>query len=163
GGFSYHALWQVGRLLFENNVVELVLNIIASGWEAPVAVNLCDTTGSHGSQFLYQQAIIRGNVIRQVDNASDSSNIPIAVFLDSCANAIVENNHINLDTDKPLHQCAVGSIKYFNNQTPAGLLLQGASFSKAYAYGVLIFKDDTLNQFLNELATVADLALSLSS
>jgi hypothetical protein len=162
GTISCHSLWQVGRIIIEKNVIELILNVMASGWEAPVGINLYDVAGSHGAQYVYQQVVIRGNVICQVDNASDPSQIPLAIYLDSCLNATIENNHINLNTSIPLRHYAVGSVKYFNSQTPGGLLLQGASYTKSGAYGTLIYTSDTFNQFLNELGTVADLGLSLA-
>lgn len=163
GSFAFGALWQVGRLIVQDNVIELILNVIASGWEAPVGINLYDSVGSHGSQFVFQQVIVRGNIIRHVDNASDASQKPMAIYLDSCLNAIVENNDINLDAPKPIRHYTVGTAKYFNNESPGGNLIQGASYTKSGSYSVLIYAGDTFNQSVNELTTDADLAATLAT
>jgi len=159
---TFGALWQVGRLIIENNVIELILNVIPSGWEAPIGIDLYDGVGSHGSQYIFQQVIARENVIRHVDNASDSSQIPLAVCLDNCLNAIVEGNDINLDAAIPVRYYTAMTVKYFNNQSPGGKLIQGASCTRSGSYSVPIYVGDTLNGYLNELTTDADLGLSLS-
>ena len=139
----------MGRIIVENNVIELILNVIASGFEGPVGIKLYDRFGSHGTQFIFQQAIIRGNVIRHVDNASDASAIPLAIYLDSCLGAIVEDNDINLNTSSPVRHYTMGSAKYFNNQSPGGKLIQGYYYPET--------------RYWNELTTDADLSLILSS
>jgi len=143
---TFGALWQMGRLIVEHNEIELILNVISSGWEAPVGICLYDGPGSHGSQFLYQQVVLRGNVIRHVDNASDSSLLPLGIFLDSCLNAICENNHINLDAAQSIRYYTVGAIKFFNNQTPKGALISGAYYTRSGSYlNMPIYQHDTFN------------------
>jgi hypothetical protein len=163
GSYAFGALWQVGRVIAQDNVIELILNVIASGWEAPVGTNLYDSVGSHGSQYVFNQAIIRGNVIRHVDNASDPSQKPLAIYLDSCLNAIVENNDINLDATNPIRHYTWATAKYFNNQSPGGKLIQGAFYSKSGSYSVLIYANDTFNKSVNELTTDADLSAILAT
>ena len=159
---TFGALWQVGRLIAENNVIELLLNVIASGWEPPVGIQLYDSVGSHGLQYIFQQAIVRWNIIRHVDNASDSSAIPLAICLDSCLNAIIENNDINLDATVPVRYYSAGTMKFFNNQSPGGILIQGASCTRSGSYNVPIYTADTLNRYLNELTTDADVSAILT-
>ena len=161
------ALWQVGRVIIENNIIELIVSIIDSsfgnwGWEAPVGINLYDNVGSHGALYVFQQSVIRENSIRHVDDASDSSAVPLAVYLDSCLNAIVESNTIKLDAARPLRHYVAGTVKYFNNQTPSGKLIQGASYTKAGSYGVPVYLPDTLNKDMNELTIDAEMGLLLS-
>ena len=149
GSFAFGALWQVGRIIVEDNVIELILNIISSGFEGPVGVKLYDRFGSHGTQFIFQQAIIRGNVIRHVDNASDSSLLPLAIYLDSCLGAIVEDNDINLDSSSPIRHYTMGSAKYFNNQSPGGKPIQGYYYPET--------------RYWNELTTEAELSAILAT
>ena len=48
------ALWQVGRTVVEDNIIELVLTPTAYG--APLAIDIYDSlSGLHGSQRVYQQ------------------------------------------------------------------------------------------------------------
>ena len=149
GSPTYAALWQVGRTVVEDNIIELVLTPTVFG--APIAIDLYDSlSGLHGSQSAFQQVIIRRNVIRHVDNASDPTQYPICVHLDSTANAIVEDNIINLDTAIPVQHLTVGQVKYFDNQTPSGKLIQG-------------YKVPAPSQLVNELTTDTDSALSFST
>ena len=115
------------------------------------------------AQYIFQQLIIRGNVIRHVDNASDASGIPLAVCLDSCLNAIVQGNDINLDATVSVRYYTAGTMKYFNNQSPGGKLIQGASCTRSGSYSIPIYVGDTLNRYLNELTTDAELGLSLAT
>ena len=140
-------LWQVGRIVIENNVIELISTIHPTGWGPPSGILFL--AGPLGTQYVFRQVVIRGNIIRHVDNASDPSQFPVGISPDNCENAIVENNDINLDTSIPIRQYNSATLKYFNNQTPAGKLIQGNL-------------GDNL-QNVNELTTDVDLASLLSS
>jgi len=54
-------------------------------------------------------------------------------------------------------------MKYFNNQSPGGKLIQGASCTRSGSYSIPIYVGDTLNRYLNELTTDAELGLSLAT
>ena len=138
----------VPLFVVQNNLVELVLNIHPNGYGSPVGILVYPQADST-PQYLCHQAVIRGNVVRHVNNTSDPSQRPVGIELWLCANALVENNVINLDTSAPIRQYGGGTLKYFNTQTPAGKLLQAYDF--------------TLNQYLNELTTDGELALLSSS
>ena len=99
--------------------------------------------------YVFQEAIIRRNVIRHVDGGMSTAPVGwhFGIYVNSCLSAIVENNVVNAVT--PVQQVTVGAGKYFNNQTPAGNLEQGYNYSPA--------------QYVNELTTDADLALLQSS
>ncbi len=151
GSFAFGALWQVGRLVIENNSIELVITI-TSGIDVPTGIRL-DRAASNPLAatipYTIGQAILRGNVIRHVNNASDSSAKPLAIQLNSCEAAIVEDNVINLDINKPIQFTACGSVKFFSNESPAGNLIQGYDVVKV--------------QFVNELTTDADLSVILAT
>jgi hypothetical protein len=152
GSFAFGSLWQVGRLVIENNSIELVLTI-TTGIDVPTGIRL-DRAASNpplvvALPYTIAQAILRGNVIRHVNNASDSTGFPLAIQLNSCEAAIVEDNVINLDINKPIQFTACGSVKFFNNESPAGSLIQGYDSAKI--------------QFVNELTTDADLSVILAT
>ncbi len=84
--------------------------------------------------------MIRGNVVRHVGNASDTSLIPLAIYVDSCPGAIVADNDINLNTSSPIRHYTVGNAKYFHNQSPDGKLIQGYYYAET--------------RYWNELTTV---------
>ena len=152
--FTYAALWQVWRLTVEKNVVEMrldpVLDAVPDPRAATAGISLyAGGATALGYPYVFQQGTIRRNVVRHVDNAQ--SNAPayyhFGIYVNSCLRAIVEDNVINVST--PLQQVTVGAGKYFNNQTPSGSLTQGNNYSPS--------------QFVNELATDADLGLLLST
>jgi hypothetical protein len=66
---DFGALYQVGRLLIENNVIELVPNIIHNGYGAPEGVRLGGA--NFGSVFVFDQVVVRNNIIRHVDDVAD--------------------------------------------------------------------------------------------
>ena len=119
----YGRLWQTKKLVIENNLIELIPSINPYG--PPVGISLYQQFDS-GSQFVFTQVIIRGNVIRQVDNLSDPTLRPLGIRLFNCQNAIVEDNVIDLDTSTPLRQFKSNPIRSFNNQKSSGVVLQFA-------------------------------------
>ena len=146
---KFGALWQAGRLIIENNIMELILPIPGTP-DPPVAIRLerkATIPGAPLDPYVFQQVFIRGNVIRHADNASDPNPSPpsLAVQLQSCAAAIIEDNVIRLDRATPIEFSACGTVKCFNNQSAAGKLIQGYKM------------DAGATRFINELETDVDL------
>jgi hypothetical protein len=152
GSFTFGALWQEGRLVVENNIIELVVNPApyGQGYASGILVD----SEAFVAPYVFVQALIRGNLIRNVDNAFDVSGTAVGIRLISCQGAVIEDNIINLNSSLQSppynisHQ-ACGSVKYFNNQTPFGLLIQGY--------------DATRGQSVNELAMDTDLSVLLAT
>lgn len=123
-------LWQTGRLVIENNVIELVPTPTTYG--SPIGIEL--DYGSFVSPPLFRQVVIRGNVIRHVDNASDPPNLPkgIGIRITGCGNLILEENVVDLDATTPIQYSLCDKVRFFNNQTSSGALIQGydTGFSK---------------------------------
>jgi hypothetical protein len=170
---TFGALWQVGRIIIENNVIDLILTVVHdpvhptadNGYQAPVGILLFDSEGSHGTEFVFNQVVIRENVIQCettiVGGTADPSKLQLGIYLDSCRNAIVEGNNVNLTADYPIRHYVVSTIKYFDNQTPAGKLIQGAHSIKSGSSRYM-YKTDDFKGWTNELTTDADLGLTLS-
>ena len=119
----YGRLWQAGRVLIENNVIELVPT--PTNWGFPAAILL--GYGSFVSPPLFRQVVIRGNVIRHVDGASDPPGMVLAtgIWVLGCGELIVEDNVVDLDRAIPIEYSMCGNVRFFNNRTSAGVLLQG--------------------------------------
>ena len=148
---KFGALWQVGRLVIEHNVVELVLTI-TTGIDLPTGIRFERQPGNPAapvSPYAVKHALIRSNVIHHVNNASDSSGLPLAIQLTSCEGAIVEENVIDLDRDDSIQFASCGSTKFFNNQSPSGSLVQGY--------------DGDQSQYVNELTTDTELGVLLAT
>ena len=69
------------------------------------------------------QKIIRGNVIRALNDVSDS--LSIGINLLKCENAVAEQNVIDPALGTPILQSQSGPLEYFDNATPAGVVQQG--------------------------------------
>lgn len=147
GSPTFAALWQVGRVIVENNVVELLPSIQTNTDGHSCGFWLGGA--NHVAPYVFRQVVLRGNVVRHVGDVSDPTSATRAIELNSCEQAIVEDNVVKLDTDQPIQFIACGAMKFFNNQTPAGALIQGYN--------------RTLTQFVNELTTDADLGLILAT
>jgi len=147
GSATFGALWQVGRLVIENNFIELVLNIIPTGWGPPCGI-LIGWSLAPPAPPIFLQVLVRRNVIHDIDYAFDTSGFPVGIRLLSCGKGVIEDDVIDLNsiwTGPQLFQQACASLKYFNNQTSAGNLIQ------AYNYDI--------QQYVNEIASDTDLAL----
>jgi hypothetical protein len=145
-GMKFGALWRVGRWIIENNAIDIV-GTITTGFDPPAAIRL-DRTVSDSvaptSPYVFGQIVIIANVIRMSEAAFDSTTTPLGIKLNNCEQAIVEDNVLNLLRATPIEFVACGAIKFFNNQSPSGKLLQGY--------------DVTNTRLLNELETDVDLA-----
>jgi hypothetical protein len=123
-------LWQVGNLVIENNVIELRTTWSPyTGAAAPTGIALQGQ--GYVSPYVFRQAVIRGNVIRHFLDASDPSEEPGGIALDSCEKAIVEDNTIQLDNPNPIVHLNSGEVRYFNNQTPSGAAIRGYNVVKS--------------------------------
>ena len=71
--------------------------------------------------------MIRGNIIRHVDDVSDPSKTPLpyGIRVVSYENVIIEDNIIDLVNTVPLQHSGSESVEVFNNVTPTGSLIQG--------------------------------------
>jgi hypothetical protein len=153
GSFAFGALWQVGRLVVEHNVIELVLPIVP-GLDPPAGVRLERTASSPAapeSPYVFRDVVIRGNLVRHVNNVSDPAENPesLALQLVNCDRLIVEENVIKLDRASPIEFRDCGAVKFFNDQAPSGKLIQGY--------------DATQARFVNELETDVDLGAVLAT
>jgi hypothetical protein len=117
-------LWQTGRLMIENNVFELVPT--PTNFGSPVAIAL--DYGSFVSPPLFRQVVIRSNVIRHVDGASDPVGMTpaLGIQVSGCGELIVEENVVDLDATAAIQYYLCDQVKFFDNQTPSGTLVQGA-------------------------------------
>jgi hypothetical protein len=120
---------------------------LKSGWGYPWAVAL--TGAGLGNAYVERENVIRGNVIRSVEEGSDPDGQVLGVVLTSCEKGITESNLVHVNNLNPVIFDISGSLKFFNNQTPAGLLLQGT------------FNGPSPAQPANELTTDTALALAL--
>jgi hypothetical protein len=129
---TFVRLFQEGRVVIENNVIELGLSIFDGLYDPPAAIWFYNTLAPGATlaappPYLYDEVVVRRNVIHSLDSAFDFSGNPYALRLDMCAKGIVEESIIDLNSVswRQIWQVRSNSIVYANNQTPTGDLIPG--------------------------------------
>ncbi len=95
---------------------------------------------------MFGDVVIRNNKIRYIDGRTQNAPTgqPMAgtgIQVARAQNLIVQNNVVEIIPAHPLQnfRCAAvnGGVKYFNNQTPVGLLVQGYEANYGFNYSEL--------------------------
>ena len=77
------------------------------------------------SSRVFGQVIIRGNLIRPLDGATDARG-SVGITLNSVDEEVMESNVINVATaNDAVSHTVCGKVKPFNNQTSAGVFRSG--------------------------------------
>ncbi|MBI1839304.1 MAG: hypothetical protein HYR88_00430 [Verrucomicrobia bacterium] len=128
--------WQLGsvgapnagvkKLLIEDNTFELatganIATINVGGLAAGVYAMILDDKAAATAP--YQSVIIRGNRIRYLDGAASGSGNGVRVL--GATNLQVGENILENMPSNPLKNLRCGSVSYFENKTPAGVLIRG--------------------------------------
>jgi len=151
GTGTVNALWQVQQCVIENNVIELIASYM--DWGSPVGIDLIAAPASDfvaiGAR-VFRQLVIRNNVIRYMDNLTESIVRNLAINLSYCEDALVENNVVDLAIADPIRHSNSTTAKYFNNTNSAGQLIQGVLLPS----GGASIKQDELTTFIEDAATI---------
>jgi len=125
----YGRLWQAGRVVIEDNLIELVPT--PSNYGPPYAILV--GYGRIVSPPLFREAVIRRNVIRHVDGASDPPGMiqGTGIQVSGCAELIVEENVVDLDRATPIEYSFCDKARFFNNLTSSGALIQAVDTSSS--------------------------------
>jgi hypothetical protein len=121
-------LFGIDHLLIEGNIIalapETIGELIGIQLEDLQPTGLQDTTYP---AYQHGQVIVRNNKIRYVDGAYQTSppfvGYGIQVF--GPENAIMQDNLVESVPADPIRNERCGTTKYFNNRTPAGVLIRG--------------------------------------
>ena len=121
---TVRALWQVQECVIENNVIELIPSI--NYWGPPRGIALLASPAVDMKAFrVFRRLVIRNNVIRYVDNLTESIPLNLGIQLSFCEDALVQDNVVDLAIADPIRHWDSTTVKYFNNTNPAGQLIQG--------------------------------------
>jgi hypothetical protein len=129
-------MWQAGRVVIENNIIELIPT--PTNWGPPAAIFM--GYANFALPPLFRQVVIRGNIIRHVDGLRD----PVlmaqggGIQITGCGELIVEENVIDLDRITPIEYALCDEVKFFNNRTSGGLLIQAYETSSSKKASELI-------------------------
>ena len=126
----------VNRLMVENNLIEL-----ATGTAASAAIQV-DDGGTPGQaaplpDYVHGEVVIRGNKIRYLDGLFDTAYTGYGIEVNGTKYLTVKDNLVDSAVTHPIRNSRCGSATYFNNTTPAGLLIQGWNQDLSRAYDEL--------------------------
>jgi hypothetical protein len=114
-------IFGVSKLVVEGNTVEL-----ATGSTGSVGIHIDDSALSpQAPDYAHGDVIVRDNKIRYVDGAFDPGFSGYGVQVNGAKNVLVRNNVVETAQTPLLRNNRCGSVKYFNDKTPAGALIQG--------------------------------------
>jgi hypothetical protein len=135
----------IAKLVVEGNTIEL-----ATGSTGLIGIHLNDNSlASQAPDYAHGDVIIRDNKIRYVDGAFDTSYTGYGIQINGAKNLLVRNNVVEAVQTPLLRNNRCGSVKYFNDKTPAGVLIQGVD-------------EGNSNKKYDELETDAEDALVLA-
>jgi hypothetical protein len=132
---SVQKVFGVDKLMVEGNTVELATQ--ATGELIGIHVHDNGLTGQDSVYPAYPHGdvVIRDNKIRYLGGAFDASYVGYGIQVNGAKNLLVRNNVVECAPASPIRNNRCGSVKYFNDKTPAGLLIQGineANSNKKY-------------------------------
>jgi hypothetical protein len=137
----------VVKLQVEQNLIELTLtpNVATFFGQGAYGIVVADDPASSQP---YGTVVIRGNLIRYLDNLPGSA--AVAVLLQGAVNIQVRENLIDLPgvPVNPLKNQRCTNVTYFSNRTAAGILIRGINLTTSRLY--------------DELETMADEALAFA-
>ena len=136
-------------MVVEGNTIELA-TLTSAPPNAPIGIHLDDNAlSSQAPDYAHGDVIIRDNKIRYLDGQFDSSYSGYGIQINGAKNLLVRNNVVECYPSNPLRNNRCGSVKYFNDKTPAGVLIQGIN-------------EGNSNKKYDELETDAEDALVLA-
>jgi hypothetical protein len=137
---TFERLWEVTDFTFEENMVELrpALNTGGATSEAIILFGVIPPRFSLPTLtrtfWRYRKTLIRENAIRYAttprgDNPSGNPDGESAISLTLVEQGMVRQNRVDLQADSPpatpIRELDSGTISYFANSTPQGILIQG--------------------------------------
>ena len=125
---SLQKLFGIDYLLIEGNVI--ALSPATSGDLIAIhqaALNPGSLQDADFPAYQHGQVVIRNNKIRYVDGAFQTSPayVGTGIQANGARNMIVQDNVLECVPANPLRNEHCGTATYFNNRTPAGVLLRG--------------------------------------
>jgi hypothetical protein len=121
------------KLIIEGNTIELHGDTNDTETTVAVAIDLYDFGSSSSKRC--EQALVRNNKLRFQEENPQSTFKGRGIRVCGTDALIVENSVVDLFVANPLKNYRCGDVKYFNNATPAGVLIQGYNAVAQTLYG----------------------------
>jgi hypothetical protein len=124
-------VFAVKRLVVEANTVELAT---ATSGEL-IAIDVADRATAMDPSYpayAFDEVMIRDNRIRYVDGAFESNYVGYGIQVSGAEEFQVRSNVVESAPANPIRNARCRSAQYFENRTPAGLLLRGYNESTGF-------------------------------
>lgn len=138
GSITARKVFGVANILVERNIIEFATG--ASTAETGIHMDDGKTDGDttvDTPDYAHTEAVVRENRIRYVDVKFDSSWSGEGVRVSGVKNVIVRDSVIEIAPANPIKNFRCGTVKYFNNKTPSGALIQGLNGITTQKYSEL--------------------------
>jgi len=132
-------VYGVDKLAVEGNTIELATE--TSGELIGVHVHDAGLTGQDPvyPAYPFGDVVVRDNKVRYLNGAFQTSPAYIGYGLqvDGARNLVVGDNLVECVPANPIRNRRCGSLEYFNNRTPGGVLIQGYNEDNTKKYDEL--------------------------
>ena len=118
---TFQKVYGVATLLFDANTVEL-----ATGSTGQIAIHIdAASLSPETPDYAYGEVIIRRNRIRYVDLQLETSYTGTGIDVKGIKHLFVQDNVIECAPADPIKYTRCGVARFFNDRTPAGVLIRG--------------------------------------
>jgi hypothetical protein len=122
----YGRLWTGGKIVEENNVMDLLPTQTAAYSSTGLALGFFDPAHP---VVLFPRVLLRRNIMRPVDGISDPALglgvATLGVVVQGCGSLIAEENVIDFAAPKQIQYDLCGTAEFFANSTSGAALIQG--------------------------------------
>jgi hypothetical protein len=125
----------IGRAIVEGNVVELAPGV--ADFRAILVEDHNSGAWPGAPDFTHGDIIIRNNKIRYNDGVPPPATTDPLIEVQGAKHLHVTNNIVDSGNAQALQNLRCGAATYFNNQTPAGVLIQGYDSGLGIKYSEL--------------------------
>ncbi len=127
---AFQRSWGIDNFVIEDNQIELAL-VSQYEYGAPIGIQLYDNNAILAPDglppYIYGNIVIRRNVIRLLDGLSDPIYGGSGISIAGAKRVLVCDNIVNVPIGPVISDYRCGDVKYLNNRTASGLLLQGTN------------------------------------
>ncbi len=132
-GPTMQKVFGIAKLVVEGNTMEL-----ATGSAGLIGIHLDDASLTPQTpDYAHGDLIIRDNKIRYLDGLIESGYTGYGLQINGAKNLLVRNNVVEAVPANPLRNIRCGSVDYFNDKTPGGVLIQGLNEDNSRKYDEL--------------------------
>ena len=120
-GSTFGAIWQVGQLMAQGNVIELADTSHPDTYG--YSVGIADFGGNYRPQYQFRRALIQENIVRLLPGISAPA--ALGTQTSSAENLLVQKNVVDVVNSAPIQGGNNKVSTYFENRSPTGTLLRG--------------------------------------